>query len=86
MEGCSLFTTVVYFVWRLSLLGRIFARTVQMLLTHQLGAIRQHMAEEGQNLRRMFGESIPPHDAATQAMLANTAQRSAPTDGDTRRH
>jgi len=54
MAAGSLFTAVVYFGWRIPLLGRVFDWAVRTFLPHRLEAIRRHMAEEGRNLKRLL--------------------------------
>jgi len=54
IEAGSLFTAVVYFGWSVPLLGRIFDWAVRTFLSHWLEALRRHMAEEGQSLKRIL--------------------------------
>jgi len=54
MAAGSLFTAVVYFGWRVPLLGRVFDWAVRTFLSRRIEALRRHMAEEGQNLKRLL--------------------------------
>jgi len=54
IETGSLFTAVVYFGWSVPLLGRVFDWVARTFLPHRLEALKRHMAEEGQNLKRLL--------------------------------
>ena len=49
-----LFTAELYFGWRIPLLGRLLDMGVHVFLKRRLEAMRQHMKEEGQNLKEFL--------------------------------
>jgi len=54
IEAGSLLTAVVYFAWRVPLLGRVFDWVVQTFLPHRLEVVKRHMAEEGRKEKWNF--------------------------------
>ena len=49
-----LFVAELAFGWRIPVLGGLLDAVMRLLLTGRLEALRQHMAEEGRNLKRLL--------------------------------
>ena len=54
----SLFTAELHVGTRIPLLGSLVDRFMRILLSRQLEGMKQHMAEEGQNLKRILGKDM----------------------------
>jgi len=54
----TLFTAEMHMGSNMTVLGKIIDRIMQKFLSRQLEGIRQHMVEEGQNLKKILEQSI----------------------------
>ena len=54
----SLFTAEIHIGTEIPLLGMLLDRLMRIFMSPQLAAIEQHMAEEGQSLKRILEEGI----------------------------
>jgi len=54
----SLFTAEIYLGTNIPLLGKLVDRFMGVFMSRQLEGIKQHMAEEGQNLKRILEEGV----------------------------
>jgi hypothetical protein len=57
-ETGTLFTAELHMGTRIPLLGKLVDRTMWMFLSLHLEGLQQHMAEEGQNLKRILEQGI----------------------------
>jgi hypothetical protein len=57
-ETGTLFTAELHMGTRIPLLGKLVDRITRMSLSHHLEGLQQHMAEEGQNLKRILEQGI----------------------------
>jgi hypothetical protein len=53
-ETGTLFTAEMYMGTTIPLLGKLRDRIMRMYFSHQLDGLKKHMAEEGQNLKRIL--------------------------------
>ena len=57
-ETGTLFTAEIHMGTTIPLLGKLRDRIMQMFLSRQLEGLQKHMAEEGQNLKRILEQGI----------------------------
>ena len=57
-ETGTLFTAELHMGTKIPLLGKLVDRIMRMFLSRHLEGLQQHMAEEGQNLKRILEQAI----------------------------
>jgi hypothetical protein len=67
-ETGTLFTAELHMGTKIPLLGKLVDKIMQMFLSRHLEGLQQHMAEEGQNLKRILEQGTQWRDSSSRKL------------------